>query len=139
MTKIWKCRKCEHLVVAEDRPFIKWDDGHVCAFYEEKADPCWLCEESDEIWDCGLCHKCYWWVDKQGLGELGEDEIKEAYSQWRDQQADIEEAQFWAAQETWAEHRNENILSGFAPDACQCQTCQGYRREMARGKSTRRS
>lgn len=34
--------------------------------------------------------------------------------------------------EIWAEHTNENILSGFGAHACPCETCGVYRRETAK-------
>lgn len=41
------------------------------------------------------------------------------------------EDEYWQAQEIWAEHRNENILSGFEACACQCETCTAYRKTRA--------
>jgi hypothetical protein len=35
----WICPKCEHEVLANDRPTsIKWTDGHVCHFVEKKEE-----------------------------------------------------------------------------------------------------
>jgi len=37
--------------------------------------------------------------------------------------------------EIWAEHTNENIISGFASSACQCEPCKVYRRETSKSIS----
>ena len=35
--KAWKCSKCGHVVIANERPApIKWDDGHICSFIEDR-------------------------------------------------------------------------------------------------------
>lgn len=35
--KYWYCRKCEQEVSAVEKPDpIRWDDGHVCHFVEDK-------------------------------------------------------------------------------------------------------
>lgn len=34
--KTWKCKKCGQIVIAGSPPVLKWDDGHVCEFVEEK-------------------------------------------------------------------------------------------------------
>jgi hypothetical protein len=35
--KDWVCTKCGHEVMATERPSpIKWSDGHVCSFVEDK-------------------------------------------------------------------------------------------------------
>jgi hypothetical protein len=31
----WVCAECGHIVLSEDRPFIHWDDGHVCIFVQK--------------------------------------------------------------------------------------------------------
>jgi hypothetical protein len=45
---------------------------------------------------------------------------------------EMSEEEYWQLQEIWAEHRNENTLSKFDPNACQCKACRAYRRESAR-------
>jgi hypothetical protein len=38
--KNWICPKCEHFVMAQERPVpISWDDGHTCRFIETDAPP----------------------------------------------------------------------------------------------------
>ncbi len=37
--KEWKCRKRDHMVISDRRPEkIRWDDGHICVFYESRED-----------------------------------------------------------------------------------------------------
>jgi hypothetical protein len=33
--KIWQCALCGHIVLADKRPVLRWDDGHSCIFYEQ--------------------------------------------------------------------------------------------------------
>jgi len=44
----------------------------------------------------------------------------------------MSEEEYGQLQEIWAEHRNENTLSGYDPNACQCDACRAYRSESAR-------
>lgn len=34
-SKFWQCVLCGHVVLAENKPFKHWGDGHDCMFYEQ--------------------------------------------------------------------------------------------------------
>lgn len=38
--KVYRCRKCGHEVMAQERPApVRWDDGHVCRFVTVVTNP----------------------------------------------------------------------------------------------------
>lgn len=49
--KIWQCVRCEHVVLSDDRPVLRWDDGHSCIFYEQPDPITTFREINNEFYD----------------------------------------------------------------------------------------
>jgi len=49
--KFWQCARCGHVVLSDDRPVLRWDDGHSCIFLEQPDPVTTFREINDAFYD----------------------------------------------------------------------------------------